>query len=381
MQLLSRYRCQQYINHAKTTEVYNNNIEMSDLSMACCNTEINTPETEKERRDRKNREKSARYRKKKSLIGYSDKELDNRRERGRLSQRKYVAKRKAQEQIQAAGTSKVGHNDGGGGGDDNVAPMAVDTTDTIDTNNSTGMGDVGMDIGGDGEGAGSGVGDVDEGNNEAINNEDAASDGLGDGLNAAVDGNDDDDIGAQHGNADEQDWCDNCMRKQMDDVDIGSPYFLTFHHISSSMVGKRCSPLKLVGKKTRNPVMYNLCTQCLKYTKGIQFMSESEKKTRNSWDVSWPSFIWNLLSGRDKSTNIPFHKTYEGKDLWKFIPISIRGYWNDIIKDIRYKSIRQTNEEGVEEPVLVDVLANHPNNIKAEPAGSFHGNHHTTRHP
>jgi hypothetical protein len=85
---------------------YDNDVEMSDVSMAS-NTETNTPETKEERGKRKNRERVARHRKKhkkKSLCEYSDIELDNIREKGRLRAQKCRAKRKAQEQNEAADT-------------------------------------------------------------------------------------------------------------------------------------------------------------------------------------------------------------------------------------------------------------------------------------
>jgi len=75
------------------------------------------PNSDEEKRKRKNREKSARYyqKHKKKTSDYSDKELDNRREKGRLRQRKYEAKRKAQKQQAEAAASKLGLNNSGGG--------------------------------------------------------------------------------------------------------------------------------------------------------------------------------------------------------------------------------------------------------------------------
>ena len=140
MQLLQDTGVSTHINHVKTTEVFDNDIEMSDLSMSCCNMETNAPETEEEKRNRKNREKSARYREKKSLIGYSDKELDDIREKVRLrvaKHRKNVAKRKAQEQIQAAATSKIGHNNSGGG-DGVIKNGQLDVDTNIDVDEDTG---------------------------------------------------------------------------------------------------------------------------------------------------------------------------------------------------------------------------------------------------
>jgi len=82
-------------------------------------------------------EKSQQDREKKSLIGYSDKELDDIREKWRIRKRKSRAKRKAQEQIQAAATSKIGLNNSGGG-DGVIKNGQLDVDTNIDVDEDTG---------------------------------------------------------------------------------------------------------------------------------------------------------------------------------------------------------------------------------------------------
>jgi len=118
------------------------NAEMSDVSMAGCSdiSETNTPETTEEKRKRKNREKSARYREKHPKKSLSDKELDDIREKGRLRQRKYVAnkaQKKAQKEQAEAAASKLGLNNSGGG-DGVVKNSPIDNVDTKDVDEDAG---------------------------------------------------------------------------------------------------------------------------------------------------------------------------------------------------------------------------------------------------
>ena len=330
----------------------------NDNLMSCADGD-HVLESKDDRRLRKNREKAKKYRKANPhpRSSLNSDELERRRTQGRVSMRRSREKKK---QITAAKIEAQRHAG-------NIDTQTVDLVGDINEASGDIHDVAAMDID-DNEASGDGHTDMDiddvyggaAGGNDGANNEDAA--GLAaSGVLDNDDGNENVPV-AQQVNIDcGQDWCDNCMRRQIRDVDVESPYYLHFNQVSSVELGKRSSCLKMVGKNTTNPVTYTLCLECHKYTKSSHLMTPNEKRHRSDWKYSWPSFLWNLLSGRDRSTGIPFHETYKGWELWKFIPTSIRGYWVDIIKDIRYKSVRSVID-GVEEQVLVSVLENHPNN-------------------
>ena len=72
----------------------------------------------------------------------------------------------------------------------------------------------------------------------------------------------------------------------------------------------------------------------------------------SNWENTWPSFLCNLLCGKDCVTNIPFAKTYhDGNEgsryqalgatiLWKFVPDTVREWYIPLIEGKRNDDIR-----------------------------------------
>jgi len=91
---------------------------------------------------------------------------------------------------------------------------------------------------------------------------------------------------------------------------------------------------------------------------GNEFSDEQIKlyeKNRWNWENVWPSFFWNLLTGKDESTGIPFYKTYNAETLWKFVPGgTIRDYWRDSLVGGHNKILRKIldSETNVDDDVI-----------------------------
>ena len=137
-----------------------------------------------------------------------------------------------------------------------------------------------------------------------------------------------------------QEYCDNCMRQQMQGVTEESPYFMELHDVLSSSIRRFKCQLRLVlyhGVGTRLFMSYTLCKECKNYLKKLDDPLEEKEAIKHAadWKNTWPSFLWNLLSGKEVSTGRRFHVSYEPVRLWRFIPGSIRQYWMDAIHDIR----------------------------------------------
>ena len=158
----------------------------------------------------------------------------------------------------------------------------------------------------------------------------------------------DDRSGDAEDQVDDREWCRNCCRKQFVDDD-SSPYHIEFRRgIDWKRIKKLPSKLKMVQHSAITPPdkHYTLCIQCCNFIwspdRGIgddgvliepNVASEPElDKARYEWKNIWPSSFWNLISGRDATTGVPFHAgsecgLYGGPDIWKFIPESLRPYW------------------------------------------------------
>ena len=61
---------------------------------------------------------------------------------------------------------------------------------------------------------------------------------------------------------------------------------------------------------------------------------DTDEKHLLDWKYTWPAFLWNLLGGTQAADNVPFYRVYEPSYLWRFIPVSLRPYWVDAIRDV-----------------------------------------------
>jgi hypothetical protein len=114
--------------------------------------------------------------------------------------------------------------------------------------------------------------------------------------------------------------CDNCHRVRSLDMTPDSPYWFDFYALDSFDV-KREKATRL-----RHVVNFSgsiiLCTECTK------FLSRRLNPGINrSWDIIWPSFFWNLLTGRDERTKSMFAGVYSPEHLWRFVPDTVRSFW------------------------------------------------------
>ena len=137
--------------------------------------------------------------------------------------------------------------------------------------------------------------------------------------------------------------CHNCHRSRIVGLTGASTcYNIDMYLVPSYFIKELRSPLRVV-KSTRSPESNNscdlvLCEQCKTFlldpTKVGDDHSEDElklfEKNRWNWENVWPSFFWNLLTGIDETTEIPFYETYNAETLWKFVPGGIvRDFWRD----------------------------------------------------
>ena len=142
--------------------------------------------------------------------------------------------------------------------------------------------------------------------------------------------------------------CDNCRRRHIVDA-AESPFYMELYIVKSSWVKRIASPLRNVSSSysCANDSSVLLCKQCKLFLvkenpNDTEENNKALEKARHNWENVWPSFYWNLLAGKDSSSGLPFHVTYDkysvhlngvafdeshGHYLWKFIPKSIRGYW------------------------------------------------------
>merc|ERR1711923_608825 len=165
----------------------------------------------------------------------------------------------------------------------------------------------------------------DDTNEEGLMEMDEDGDALGRGeetdmsVSETIDSFDPDD---EH--AEDVQFCHNCMRcsmgnpcsevNQLDLMDVSS---LSIKALSSHLRQLQCT-------RTNNGArVHRLCRECRNY-----LMDPSDIE----WKNTWPSFLWNLLSGKDASTGRFFHKVYDPKYLWKLVPQSLRPNWIGAIR-------------------------------------------------
>ena len=108
--------------------------------------------------------------------------------------------------------------------------------------------------------------------------------------------------------------CDNCHRKQC--INVQDPYILQFHIVNSENIRKQ-GKFKFIKSSTgRRSREYTLCQECHEYC--------VQKKDPRK--CAWPAFLWNLLSGYQKSvfrSQESYHGIYSGEILWRFVPVTM----------------------------------------------------------
>ena len=121
--------------------------------------------------------------------------------------------------------------------------------------------------------------------------------------------------------------CTNCKRKPLD-RDCSNPYHFDLYKVHGSKIKKyNCNNPSMKELQTFSPnskEYYNLCTEC------CGFLTTYEKKS-SSWKFIWPSFYWNLLTGKESKDGRFFTDVYPAKLLWSLIPDAMRKYWDDNI--------------------------------------------------
>ena len=112
-------------------------------------------------------------------------------------------------------------------------------------------------------------------------------------------------------------FCFNCMRQEI--PNDTSCYKVELSPVQSTDIRKLKTRLRHV--RYNNSVIlsntYQLCKEC------ESFLVYNFR----AWKLTWPSFVWNILSGVDSRTGRRFHDVYSAQDLWKFVPKSLRKYW------------------------------------------------------
>ena len=128
--------------------------------------------------------------------------------------------------------------------------------------------------------------------------------------------------------------CSNCHRTNLSsDTTYSFPTYVLYSH----KIKKVNTSLRYVQshKSVEDAHRLTLCDCCYRFLNA----DPSYDKDRFKWKNIWPSFMWDLLVGKDMSTGIPFCVSYEPEHLWKFIPSSCRRYWLESLKEFKvYKS-------------------------------------------
>ena len=95
-----------------------------------------------------------------------------------------------------------------------------------------------------------------------------------------------------------------------------------------------------------NECRHTLCHECNNFLVKVQEPATKMKEVNSmsNWENKRPSFLCNLLCGKDCVTNTPFAKTYHGGHegsrykalgatiLWKFVPDTIQEWYIPLIE-------------------------------------------------
>jgi len=98
------------------------------------------------------------------------------------------------------------------------------------------------------------------------------------------------------------------------------------------------SPLKVAEgtRKLKTSKVLHLCSECHTFLVRGGTKCKPSNYPAKQWSYMWPAFYWDLLTGEDTSTEVPFHQTYDVETLWRFIPETLRKYWIETIRSFQY---------------------------------------------
>lgn len=139
--------------------------------------------------------------------------------------------------------------------------------------------------------------------------------------------------------------CSNCKRFQFDDAP-DSLYRLDFHVVSSKDISQFGHPYQTIRqrKSDTNLCDYNLCDECYHFL---------VKKDRYDFEHMWPAFFWRLLSNSYSPTFEPsrrYFEIYSAEHLWELIPVTMRGWWINIVKGLYYQTEQPYSECTIDSP-------------------------------
>jgi hypothetical protein len=124
--------------------------------------------------------------------------------------------------------------------------------------------------------------------------------------------------------------CSNCRLCRPEGSDVNDPLWFDFYRIWSDDVRRDRSGLRNVKVHRYRAWAHSLvmCSECVSF-----FLSQCASKRRADWEYTWPSFYWNMLTGKDASNENSFYDVYSPAFLWRFVPSSIRIYWRQPLFD------------------------------------------------
>ena len=159
--------------------------------------------------------------------------------------------------------------------------------------------------------------------------------------------------------ANSENECSNCWRRQI--TNSSRKYQLEFVHILSNEITNQALCTLKVTRPATVPVQYNLCQQCNTYLRKCPDGTKaSVAEKRKDWKNSWPSFFRDLLFGNEKTSCESFYNIVGASKLWRFIPLSCRGYWRQRAKDFEvqgqhpYDGVISSNQDDEAPPYFVD---------------------------
>lgn len=114
--------------------------------------------------------------------------------------------------------------------------------------------------------------------------------------------------------------CENCNRKNPtgENSDM-APYKLVFRSHQENLLIKR-KRFRFVAVDNASDDLVVLCLECSNY------LTNHDNKVARSFNNTWPSFIWSLLSDRDVLD-------VYGQYMWRFVPEKWRYWWIDSLNE------------------------------------------------
>lgn len=145
--------------------------------------------------------------------------------------------------------------------------------------------------------------------------------------------------------------CANCSRTQIT-LQSKNPFHFDVFQVCSLNVKQSVSKLRAVqsSRSLSSSRLLNLCSECHIFLRrerkgedGGKTKSKAAKK--DTWSYTWPSFYWNLLTGSDARTKVPFHQSCGPATLWRFIPDELREYWRPALKTFQRNGSRVYDDD------------------------------------